>query len=82
MTRETRENRGARAGRRGGAVGAGPATLGLVLVVVAVFVLNGMVPADSSVGSVLRTAEGGLLAGLTLAWATCLRRSLRRRRRR
>ncbi|GHF51812.1 hypothetical protein GCM10018790_32150 [Kitasatospora xanthocidica] len=60
-------------------MGVGLATLGLVLVAAGVFALLGLVPADSGGGSVLRTAGGGLLAGLTLAWGAYLGRSLRRR---
>ncbi|WP_316527198.1 hypothetical protein [Kitasatospora brasiliensis] len=79
MTGDARGVREARVGRGGGVGRAVLATLGLLLVAVVVFVLLGMVPADSDLGSVLRAAGGSLLAGLTLAWAGYLRRSLRRR---
>ncbi|MEU4116739.1 hypothetical protein AB0F71_19870 [Kitasatospora sp. NPDC028055] len=55
-------------------------TLGFLLLVVAVFTLLGLVPSDSELGSMLRTAGGGLLVAVTLAWGAYLAKTLRRSR--
>lgn len=56
------------------------ATLGFLLLVVAVFVLLGLMSPDSALGSVLRTAGGGLLVGVTLVWILYLKNTLRNSR--
>ncbi|MEV7023183.1 hypothetical protein [Kitasatospora sp. NPDC093558] len=53
------------------------ATLGFLLLVIAVLALLTLAPSDSDLGSILHTAGGGLLAGLTLAWALYLKKTLR-----
>ncbi|MBV2151541.1 hypothetical protein [Kitasatospora sp. SUK 42] len=56
------------------------ATLGLLLSAVCVFVLLGLVPANTELGSMLRAGGGGLLSGVTLAWGAYLVRTFRRNR--
>ncbi|MFD8914044.1 hypothetical protein [Streptomyces sp. NPDC059575] len=52
-------------------------TLAFFSVAVLCLVIVGQVSAQSDLGSVLRTAAGGLLAGLTLAWVLYLKRLFR-----